>query len=194
MNFLFPILKYLSMENKKEDYKKKLIWLFDTFTKGFAIILALVGVFVIGYNLIYLIIDPVSWLKMIWEEEYLHKNFVLLVLTTVLGFLLMIVFFFYPFVDVFIYKKGDLNNVVEKRSIIEEWKSLPPNEKRFYIELFLILTLVSLFVYIVFIKILGKVLLSYVIITIFLMILIPWRAKSLKIGKFKDKEEGFKNQ
>jgi hypothetical protein len=22
MNFLFPILKYLSMENKKEDYKK----------------------------------------------------------------------------------------------------------------------------------------------------------------------------
>ena len=194
MNFLFPILKYLSMENKKEDYKKKLIWLFDTFSKGFAIILALVGVFVIGYNLIYLIIDPVSWLKMIWEEEYLHKNFVLLVLTTVLGFLLMIVFFFYPFVDVFIYKKGDLNNVVEKRSIIEEWKSLPPNEKRFYIELFLILTLVSLFVYIVFIKILGKVLLSYVIITIFLMILIPWRAKSLKIGKFKDKEEGFKNQ
>jgi hypothetical protein len=194
MNFLFPILKYLSMGNKKEDYKKKLIWLFDAFTKGFAIILALVGVFVIGYNLIYLIIDPVSWLKMIWGEEYINKNFVLLVLTTILGFLLMIVFFFYPFVDVFIYKKGDLNNVVEKRSIIEEWKSLPPNEKRFYIELFLILTLVSLFVYIVFIKILGKVLLSYVIITIFLLILIPWRAKSLKIGKFKDKEEGFKNQ
>jgi hypothetical protein len=194
MNFLFPILKYLSMKDKKEDYKKKLIWLFDAFTKGFAIILALVGVFVIGYNLIYLIIDPVSWLKMIWGEEYIHKNFVLLVLTTILGFLLMIVFFFYPFVDVFIYKKGDLNNVVEKRSIIEEWKNFPPNEKRFYIELFLISTLVSLFVYIVFIKILGKVLLSYVIITIFLMILIPWRAKRLKIGKFKDKEESFKNQ
>jgi hypothetical protein len=182
------------MENKKEDYKKKLIWFFDAFIKGFAIILALVGVFVISYNLIYLIIDPVSWLKMIWGEEYIHKNSVLLVLTTVLGFLLMIVFFFYPFVDVFIYKKGDLNNVVEKRSIIEEWKNLSPNEKRFYIELFLILTLVSIFVYIVFIKILDKVLLSYVIITIFLMILIPWRAKSLKIGKFKDKEEGFKNQ
>jgi uncharacterized membrane protein YbhN (UPF0104 family) len=185
MNFLFPILKYLSMENKKEYYKKKLIWLFDAFTKGFAIILALVGVFVISYNLIYLIIGG---------EEYINKNFVLLVLTTILGFLLMIVFFFYPFVDVFIYKKGDLNNVVEKRSIIEEWKSLPPNEKKFYIELFLILTSVSLFVYIVFIKILGKVLLSYVIITIFLLILIPWRAKSLKIGKFKDKEESSKNQ
>ena len=179
---------------KKEDYKKKLIWLFDAFTKGFAIILALVGVFVIGYNLIYLIIDPVSWLKMIWGEEYINKNFVLLVLTTILGFLLMIVFFFYPFVDVFIYKKGDLNNVVEKRSIIEEWKNFPPNEKRFYIELFLILTLVSIFVYIVFIKMLGNVLLSYVVITIFLMILIPWRAKSLKIGKFKDKKEGSKNQ
>jgi hypothetical protein len=106
----------------------------------------------------------------------------------------MIVFFFYPFVDVFIYKKGDLNNVVEKRSIIEEWKSLAPNEKRFYIELFLILTLVSIFVYIVFIKILGKVLLGYVILTIFLMVIIPWRAKSLKIGKFKDKEESSKNQ
>ncbi len=179
---------------KFQTIKKKLIWFFDAFTKGFAIILALVGVFVISYNLIYLIIDPVSWLKMIWGEKYINKNFVLLVLTTILGFLLMIVFFFYPFVDVFIYKKGDLNNEVEKRSIIEEWKSLLPNEKRFYIELFLILILVSLFVYIVFIKILGKVLLSYVVITIFLMILILWRAKSLKIGKFKDKEESFKNQ
>jgi len=165
----------------KQKKLKKLIWFFDAFIKGFAIFSALVGIWLVGYNLIYLIKDPVGWWKMIWGEKSISTNFLILVLASILGFLLMITFFFYPFLEVFIFKN---NNLKKEKNIIEEWKSLSPNEKRFSIEFLIILILASLSGYIVS-KILKESILTSVIIFILSVIITIWRAKSLKIGKWK---------